>query len=777
MNPATLFIWTVVLATISATQKSLSMIPFKADIELGTDMKLLCKAASGKEAVFLWYKPNGEEIDDSAEEKFEVQRIDETNSALNIKSVEITDSGVYKCIATFDETGEEVIVKAEINIIQKVTLKDVKVYYEFREGDDATIFCHVKGIPTPVVTWYHNSQVINPRGRLLIQQDSLTIRNVVRSDGGTYTCEGKITDRQEVAQKDISVVITATPLVRFSNSIENVTAEEPAPPLICLVTGYPQPTVMWMRNGIILDTDSGKYTFNTDKTELKLTSVEKSDEGEYTCKAKNKLGEAQKTLKLHVFVKPVVTMNKDVLKVVERQKVDIPCEVKGDPVPTIQWLKNTTEVGKADPMSTSHMNFTYQGGESILTIWNVQHTDADQYACVATSMLGQDSHNVIMEVEFVPKMETPENQTLYTWVGNPVNVTILFLSNPEATVSLHHNGKEIGVQTKSEGQHYKVYIEVTPNSEEDFGSYELIAKNQLGSSPILFTVKEAATPEAPLNVTVKAHATTLNVNFDPPLADGGAPVIQYKLEWKKKEEKEWESKMVARNEDTFITELDTFTDYEVRVTAINGKGEGVPSKPTEAKTLSRREPDRPRLSGSIQPEDNSVHINLEQIETGGSPIFQYEVQYKLGNETIWQTLKSNATTVQLKDLKWGSKYTVEVRAENKFGHSAPAVYNFTIPSESLSTPSVQQVSRKQGVGTGGIVGIIMVIFLVLLIVVDVSCYYSNRCGMLMCIAVNLLGKRRSEAKGLDVEEGDLPVVKMTETDERTKSTSVLYRAA
>uniref|UniRef100_H2ZSB0 Neural cell adhesion molecule 1 n=1 Tax=Latimeria chalumnae TaxID=7897 RepID=H2ZSB0_LATCH len=716
-------------------------------------------AASGKEAVFLWYKPNGEEIDDSAEEKFEVQRIDETNSALNIKSVEITDSGVYKCIATFDETGEELIY--ELAILEKVTLKDVKVYYEFREGDDATIFCHVKGIPTPVVTWYHNSQVINPRAVCicLLYNDSLTIRNVVRSDGGTYTCEGKITDRQEVAQKDISVVITAIPQMKANPIIGNFTSPI-GREIQSLGTSQTQLTADKPNHwGLNKDTDSGKYTFNTDKTELKLTSVEKSDEGEYTCKAKNKLGEAQKTLKLHVFVKPVVTMNKDVLKVVERQKVDIPCEVKGDPVPTIQWLKNTTEVGKADPMSTSHMNFTYQGGESILTIWNVQHTDADQYACVATSMLGQDSHNVIMEVEFVPKMETPENQTLYTWVGNPVNVTILFLSNPEATVSLHHNGKEIGVQTKSEGQHYKVYIEVTPNSEEDFGSYELIAKNQLGSSPILFTVKEAATPEAPLNVTVKAHATTLNVNFDPPLADGGAPVIQYKLEWKKKEEKEWESKMVARNEgqqEAFVLslgELDTFTDYEVRVTAINGKGEGVPSKPTEAKTLSRREPDRPRLSGSIQPEDNSVHINLEQIETGGSPIFQYEVQYKLVQSAQREdmTLKSNATTVQLKDLKWGSKYTVEVRAENKFGHSAPAVYNFTIPSESLSTP--KNMLMKQGVGTGGIVGIIMVIFLVLLIVVDVSCYYSNRCGMLMCIAVNLLGKRRSEAKGLDVEEG------------------------
>ena len=58
-----------------------------------------------------------------------------------------------------------------------------------------------------------------------------------------------------------------------------------------------------------------------------------------------------------------------------------------------------------------------------------------------------------------------------------------------------------------------------------------------------------------------------------------------------------------------------------------------------------------------------------------------------------------------------------------------------------------------GLGTGAIVGILMVVFLLLLVGVDVTCYFLNKCGVLMCIAVNFCGKTSPGAKGKDIEEG------------------------
>lgn len=62
-------------------------------------------------------------------------------------------------------------------------------------------------------------------------------------------------------------------------------------------------------------------------------------------------------------------------------------------------------------------------------------------------------------------------------------------------------------------------------------------------------------------------------------------------------------------------------------------------------------------------------------------------------------------------------------------------------------------SPTSGLSTGAIVGILVVTFVLLLVAVDVTCYFLNKCGLLMCIAVNLCGKAGPGAKGKDMEEG------------------------
>lgn len=67
--------------------------------------------------------------------------------------------------------------------------------------------------------------------------------------------------------------------------------------------------------------------------------------------------------------------------------------------------------------------------------------------------------------------------------------------------------------------------------------------------------------------------------------------------------------------------------------------------------------------------------------------------------------------------------------------------------------SKASTSPTSGLGTAAIVGILIVIFVLLLVAVDVTCYFLNKCGLLMCIAVNLCGKSGPGAKGKDMEEG------------------------
>lgn len=67
--------------------------------------------------------------------------------------------------------------------------------------------------------------------------------------------------------------------------------------------------------------------------------------------------------------------------------------------------------------------------------------------------------------------------------------------------------------------------------------------------------------------------------------------------------------------------------------------------------------------------------------------------------------------------------------------------------------SEASTSPAAGLGTAAIIGILVVVFVALLVAVDVTCYFLNKCGLLMCIAVNLCGKSGPGAKGKDMEEG------------------------
>lgn len=55
---------------------------------------------------------------------------------------------------------------------------------------------------------------------------------------------------------------------------------------------------------------------------------------------------------------------------------------------------------------------------------------------------------------------------------------------------------------------------------------------------------------------------------------------------------------------------------------------------------------------------------------------------------------------------------------------------------------------------GGVVGIVIVIFLVVFLAVDATCCYRNHCGLLMSIGVKLFGQKVPGLKTLGNAEGN-----------------------
>ena len=72
---------------------------------------------------------------------------------------------------------------------------------------------------------------------------------------------------------------------------------------ICSVIGYPEPIVTWYRDGIELHPANDRrirIRYGADVQSLIITNVERSDSGQYLCRAENRFGQAATTAALVV---------------------------------------------------------------------------------------------------------------------------------------------------------------------------------------------------------------------------------------------------------------------------------------------------------------------------------------------------------------------------------------------------------------------------------------------------------------------------------------------
>nr|XP_015193245.1 PREDICTED: neural cell adhesion molecule 1 isoform X15 [Lepisosteus oculatus] len=768
----------------SAASLQVNIIPAQGEISVGESKFFLC-AVTGEVTNIDWYAPSGEKILPNRQD-ISVSRNDEASSTLTLYNADIDDAGVYKCVASHGETEAEATVN--MKIFQKLTFKNSPSPQEFKEGDDAIIVCDVVSSPPPTIIWKHKGVKIqvekDVRFRIL-GNNHLQIRGIKKTDEGSYTCEARIMARGEIDFRIIRVIVNVLPTIRTRQPELNATADiGQSVVLACDADGYPEPTVTWARDNIILEAGS-KYSFNEDGSEMTIKDVKKVDQGDYKCIARNKAGEKEQEISLNVFVKPKITYTENKTALELEEQISLTCEASGDPTPNIVWSFGRRVFTEGEQSLDRNIEVRSDARVSSLTLKYVQFTDAGQYLCTARNSIGQDSQFMYLEVHYAPKIQGPV--TSYTWEGNPANITCDVIAHPSASVVWFRDGQQLPSSNASNIKIYNTpstsFLEVTPESQSDFGSYNCTATNRIGTESREFLLIQAEVPSAPVINEVDPYSSSAHIDFDEPDASGGVPILKYKAEWRVVGLSEWMHKEYevkdGYNDNTIvISGLKPETSYEVRMSAINGKGEGDKSQPTIFKTQPvQGEPSPPKLDGRVMETGNSMKVNWIKQDDGGSPIRHYLVRYKPKHMPDWKPeirLPSDSEYAVLSALDWNTEYEVYVVAENQQGKSQPGIYYFRTPPEPTAIPD--SVASGSGLSTGAIVGILIVVFVILLVVVDVTCYFLNKCGLLMCIAVNFCGKSGPGAKGKDIEEGKAafskdeskePIVEVRTEEERT----------
>uniref|UniRef100_A0A8C7TRY3 Neural cell adhesion molecule 1a n=1 Tax=Oncorhynchus mykiss TaxID=8022 RepID=A0A8C7TRY3_ONCMY len=763
--------------------------PMQGEISMGESKFFLCEVVGDVKDID-WYAPNGEKLLPNRQDIL-VNRNDESSSTLTIYNANVDNAGIYKCVAKNGDKESQGTVN--VKIFQKITFKNAPSPQEFNEGDDADIICDVVSSPPADIIWKHKGskiQVAKDVRFKILTNNHLQIRGIKKTDEGAYTCEARVMTRGEIDLKIIKVIVNVLPSIRTRQSEMNATADvNQSVMLACDADGFPEPTVTWARNNIVLESDD-KYGLNNDGSELIIKDVKKVDEGDYTCIARNKAGEKEEEVSLNVFVQPKITYLVNQTASELEEQITLTCEASGDPTPTITWSFGRRIFTEGEQASWTRPE-TYESLDgnvvvrsharvSSLTLKYVQFTDAGHYLCTARNSIGQDQQTMYLEVRYAPKIQG--SVTVYTWEGNAANISCEVLAHPGASVVWFRDGQQLSSTNTTNVKIYNTpavsYLEVTPDSQNDFGSYNCTATNMIGAESKEFLLIPADVPSAPAIERVEPFSSTAVVEFEEPDASGGVAILKYRAEWRMQGE-DWTGREYDAEEGLSmitIVGLKPETFYEVKMSAINGKGEGESSPPQNFKTEPVREPSPPKLEGKLQTMGNALKVNWIKQDDGGSPIKHYLIRYR-AHVPDWKPeirLPNGSEYVVLNSLDWNTEYEVYVVAENQQGKSQPGTLFFRTAAEPTAIPDTMH--SGSGLGTGAIVGILIVVFVLLLVGVDVTCYFLNKCGLVMCIAVNFCGKSGPGAKSKDLEEGKAaftkdeskgPIVEVRTEEERT----------
>ncbi|XP_069040707.1 neural cell adhesion molecule 1 isoform X2 [Lepisosteus oculatus] len=621
------------------------------------------------------------------------------------------------------------------------------------------------------ITWHKDEEEIEDgQDNFVITKidevsSKLTIKNARREDGGTYICSCEFEDGIVKTAKQTITIIMKPKILTTTSYYEFLAGEDATMP--CEVTGIPMPTVTWkFKDRGVIDSTSGRISILPGNS-LQIQNISRVDHGTYVCEAWIKAKERNEVAKLSVSVvvnaPPHMRTHEQEKSVVAgpASNVSLTCPVSGHPPPSISW---------ASPERSDQSRYQFNSDHSELIIHSVSKNDEGVYNCTATNAFGTYSSRIVLGVSVRPDVQ--QLGTREAQPGETVSVTCQATGDPTPTIhwvrksdgQILRPGDRMDIREDTRSTTFTLR-QIVPS---DGGMYTCIASNTVGKASQDLSLQTP--PAAPQQVRAHASPTSVRLSLDAPLADGGSPLLQLRLQWREVAASEWRQELVGAGDALVITGLQPYTSYSVRLSAINGVGEGNVSQEQTVRTVGIREPDKPVISKEGTSEGNTYRIPFKQLDDGGKPIIKYIVRYRSEDSQLEKEMElpPDSKEVILKDLDYNTEYGVEILAVNSNGTSAPANISFLIP-QPISTKDARSSPQKSGMGTGGIVGIVMVIFLVVLIAADATCFYTNRCGMLMCIAVNLLGRRPRGTKGLDPEEAEISTVNLPQKKEQSNA--------
>ncbi|XP_022697172.1 muscle M-line assembly protein unc-89-like isoform X2 [Varroa jacobsoni] len=200
-----------------------------------------------------------------------------------------------------------------------------------KAGEPLRLSCRVVGT-RPTIVWLHNSRNLADARDVQIYRDessgecSIELREVFPRHAGIYTLLARNTQGETYTSCNVTLANKPPPETSDSELASDLEFSKPvvrkslrdqtvnegrSVRLDCIITGVPEPEVIWYHNGRpIKESSDVTFEFEGDHCSLIISSAQLSHLGSYRCKAVNPAGEATSLCKLIVLRQPPETSSR-----------------------------------------------------------------------------------------------------------------------------------------------------------------------------------------------------------------------------------------------------------------------------------------------------------------------------------------------------------------------------------------------------------------------------------------------------------------------------------
>ncbi|XP_072438695.1 contactin-4-like isoform X1 [Chiloscyllium punctatum] len=647
-------------------------------VPIGESLQWICKASGEPKPSHKWLK-NGEPL--IIEERIQVE-----NGMLSIRAVNLSDSGMYQCVA--ENKHGVIYVSAELRVMASApdfSMIPLKKLIPVRVGGEVIIECKPKASPRAMLSWMKGNEILQESERITLKDGSLRIVNVTKRDDGRYTCIA----RNHFGSANSTGTITVKDPTRITTppSDVDVTVGE-STILPCQVSHDPSLSVefSWSFNGQLIDFRRDRDHFENVggqgySGDLMVRNIQLKHAGRFVCMVQTTVDSASAGADLIVRVPPGPPRG-----VIVEEITDTTAQLSWSP-----GIDNHSPISMYTIQAQTPFSVGWQALKTVPEVIDggaVTATVIDLSPWVDYEFRVVASNNIGIGEPSLPSAKSRTEEALPDM--GPANVSGGGGSRSELVITWEpvpeelQNGEGFGyvvafrllgttswmkaAVTSADASRYVFRNESVP----PFSPYEVKVGvyNNKGEGPyspviIVYSAEEEPTA-APFNVSARSlSASEVQVFWEAvPWETSKGKVRGYEIwYWADDENEETADKLRSNGNVTSarVTGLKGSTLYYLMVKAYSSAGTG-PASPLV--NVTTRKPPPSQAPGKIWWESASsgVVLNWDHVKAmeNESEVTGYKVLYRNNRQSSTKVIETNNTSVELL-LPDDADYIIEVK--------------------------------------------------------------------------------------------------------------------